>query len=406
MKKQAALFLISLLFLAFPAGVTLAQETLENPESATENISSESSSTTVYFFHSITCPHCRAEQSFLDSMQEKYPELTIKRYEVSEVENVVLLKTFLEKHNIQNMLGSVPVTFIGEQYILGFDTGKTTGRDIEQAIRVLLGYETEVRTEKFFDVPLFGRIYQSDFSLPVLAILLGFLDGFNVCSLGALMLIIGMTLKLQRRKTIILLGGTFILTTALVYGGLIVLWYKIFEQLTQYLDYVKLFITILAFGGGIYFLKEYFRMRKQGALCELQESKLINRLMEKTGKALQDNTKLLGLIGIVLVFAAVVAIVEFPCSAATPLIFAGILADSGLSTLAYLLHIGLFIIFYMLDEILIFAIAAYRLKLWMTSGTFTKYAVLAEALILIVIGGIYLNATLNFVDPILTFLGF
>jgi hypothetical protein len=263
-----------------------------------------------------------------------------------------------------------------------------------------------VRTEKFFDVPFFGRIYQSDFSLPILAVLLGFLDGFNVCSLGALMLIIGMTLKLQRRKTIILLGGTFILTTALVYGGLIVLWYKIFEQLTQYLDYVKLFITVFAFGGGLYFLKEYFRMRKQGAVCELQESKLINRLMEKTGKALQDNTKLLGLIGIVLLFAAVVAIVEFPCSAATPLIFAGILADSGLSTLAYLTHIGLFIIFYMLDEILIFAIAAYRLKLWMTSGTFTKYAVLAEALILIIIGGIYLNATFNFADPILTFFGF
>jgi hypothetical protein len=183
-----------------------------------------------------------------------------------------------------------------------------------------------------------------------------------------------------------------------VYGGLIVLWYKVFEQLAQYLDYVKLFITILAFGGGLYFLKEYFRMRKQGAVCELSESKLINRLMEKTGKALQDNTKLLGLIGVVLVFSATVAVVEFPCSAATPLIFAGILADSGLSTVAYLLHIGLFIVFYMLDEILIFAIAAYRLKLWMTSGTFTKYAVLAEAIILLIIGAIYLNATFNFMS--------
>jgi glutaredoxin len=406
MKKQAVLFLASLLFLAFPVGITFAQENLTSAEGTIQTVSTESTSTTVYFFHSITCPHCRAEQSFLNTMQEKYPELTIKRYEVSEVENVVLLKVFLKKHNIENMLGSVPLTFIGEQYILGYNDDKSTGRDIEHAIRVLLGYESDVRTEKFFDVPFFGRIYQSDFSLPILAVLLGFLDGFNVCSLGALMLIIGMTLKLQRRKTIILLGGTFILTTALVYGGLIVLWYKIFEQLTQYLDYVKLFITVFAFGGGLYFLKEYFRMRKQGAVCELQESKLINRLMEKTGKALQDNTKLLGLIGIVLLFAAVVAIVEFPCSAATPLIFAGILADSGLSTLAYLTHIGLFIIFYMLDEILIFAIAAYRLKLWMTSGTFTKYAVLAEALILIIIGGIYLNATFNFADPILTFFGF
>jgi hypothetical protein len=239
----------------------------------------------------------------------------------------------------------------------------------------------------------------------MLAILLGFLDGFNVCSLGALMLIIGLTLKLQRRKTIIILGGTFILTTAIVYGGLIVLWFKLFEQFSRYIDFIKIFITLLALGGGVYFLKEYLRMQKQGALCELQESTFINNLMHKTGKAFEDNTRILALIGTVLTFSAVLAIVEFPCSAATPLIFAGILADAGLSTVSYLLHISLFILFYMLDEIIVFAIAAYRLKLWMTSGTFTKHAVLAEALILILIGIIYLNTVLGFIAPLREFFG-
>jgi hypothetical protein len=54
-------------------------------------------------------------------------------------------------------------------------------------------------------------------------------------------------------------------------------------------------------------------------------------------------------------------------------------------------YIALFVLFYMLDEIIIFAIAAYRLKLWMTSGTFTKYAVLAEAIILIIISAIFIG---------------
>ncbi len=354
------------------------------------------SSSTVYFFHSITCPHCRAEQAFLDKIQKRYPDLIIERYEVSDTDSIDRMKYLADMYGVREVLGAVPLTFIGGEYFLGFKDEKTTGKDIEEAILRVLENTGTVKKGKYFDLPFFGRVYQDDFSLPILAILLGFLDGFNVCSLGALMLIIGLTLKLQKRKSIILLGGTFILTTALVYGGLIVLWYKVFEQLSTYINFIKILITLLALGGGVYFFKEYLRMRKVGAQCELQESKLINKLMEKTGQAFRDNTRIVGLLGIVFLFAAVIAIVEFPCSAATPLIFAGVLADAGLSTLSYISYISLFILFYLLDEILIFAVAAYRLKLWMTSGTFTKYAVLAEACILFVIGLIYLNAVLGF----------
>jgi len=353
---------------------------------------------TVYFFHSSTCPHCRKEQIFLDAMQAKYPTLSIERYEVSEQESVVRMKELAEKHNIQDQLGGVPLTFIGNAHFLGFDAPEKMGVAIEQAIQTtLLGTaEKQGEQKKYFDLPFLGRVYADTFSLPLLAITLGFLDGFNVCSLGALMLIIGMTLKLQQRRSIILLGGTFVLTTAFVYGGLIVLWYKVFEYLSLYINYVKIGITFLALGGGVYFLKEYMRMRKEGAVCQLQESRLIARLMEKTGRSFKDNTKILALVGVVLLFATVVAVVEFPCSAATPLIFAGILADTGLSTIAYISHIALFVLFYMIDEIFIFTIAAYRLKLWMTNGAFTKYAVLAEAVILFAIGGVYLHTVLSF----------
>ena len=212
-----------------------------------------------------------------------------------------------------------------------------------------------------------------------------------MCSLGALVLIIGLSLKLQRRKSILLFGGTFIVTTALVYGALIVAWYHIFELFSHFIDYMKVLVALLAFGGGMYFLKEYFRMRKQGPQCEFQESTLINSFMERTGKAFENNTKLLGILGAVFLFAVVVAVVEFPCSAAVPVVFAGLLSDAGLGTVAYLSHIGLFVLFYLLDEIVIFGIAAYRLKLWMTNGAFTKHAVLGEALILMAIGLFYIG---------------
>ncbi|KKS30365.1 MAG: hypothetical protein UV60_C0009G0021 [Parcubacteria group bacterium GW2011_GWA2_43_11] len=397
-KNYKNLLVIVFAFLLVPFWSTFAQtdtggtDGVASDTLTSENELVEKDATTLYFFHSVTCPHCREEQKFLDILEKKYPELTILRYEVSDPTYTPLMRQLAAEHDAERYLGNVPLTFVGEQYFVGYDNERTTGVEIERAVRAAMGIEgTESGQPTSFPVPFFGSISQEVFSLPVLAILLGFLDGFNVCSLGALVLIIGLSLKLQRRKSILLFGGTFIVTTALVYGALIVAWYHIFELFSGLINFMKVAVALIAFGGGIYFFKEYFRMRKQGPQCEFQESKLINTLMQRTGNAFENNTKLLGILGMVLLFAVVVAVVEFPCSAAVPVVFAGMLADAGLSTVAYLAHIALFVLFYMLDEIVIFGIAAYRLKLWMMSGAFTKHAVLAEALILMTIGLFYLG---------------
>jgi len=343
-------------------------------------------------FYSPTCPHCHKEQKFLDVLEKKYPALDVQRYNVDNRENIPhMIEIAAGYEGAERSLGNVPLTFVGAEYIVGYDSDETSGAEIEAAVRTVLGLEHDgaTSTTHLLNVPILGAVDPSEYSLPLLAVLLGFLDGFNICSLGALVLIIGLTLKLQRRRAILFFGGTFIVTTALVYGALIVLWYKVFDIFTAYVSMLKVLIVLLSLGGGAYFLKEYFRMRSQGAVCQLQESPFIARLSEHTSRAFEHPGRLLSVFGAVLVFAAVVAIVEFPCSAAVPVVFAGILADTGMSTLAYLLHIGLFVIFYLLDELIIFGIAAYKLKLWMLNGTFTKWAVLAEGVILFAIGLFY-----------------
>lgn len=385
------------------SGVLYAQESAPAPVVEFDGVRESVSSTTtvtyepvLYVFYSPTCPHCHKEQKFLDTLEKKYPELEVRRYNVDDRENVSLMMEVAAGYEgATRALGNVPLTFIGPEYFVGYGSDDTTGAEIEAVVReVLEGTGSEERSRArssvmLMDVPLLGQINASEYSLSLLAVLLGFLDGFNVCSLGALVLIIGLTLKLQRRRAIVLFGGTFIVTTALVYGALIVLWYQIFDVFTAYVSMLKVLIVLLSLGGGLYFLKEYFRMRKQGAVCQLQESPFIARLSEHTSRAFEHPGRLLSVFGAVLAFAAVVAIVEFPCSAAVPVVFAGILADTGMSTLAYLLHIGLFVLFYMLDELIIFGIAAYKLKLWMMNGTFTKWAVLVEGVVLVAIGLFY-----------------
>lgn len=396
MKKIFFLISIVLCTIFIPLSFSVAQQPSDSAsEGAGGVVESEPTKATLHLFYSVTCPHCREEKAFLASIEDKYPNLTIQQYDVSDSSHYELWRELARIHGTEDRLGAVPATFIGEYHFIGFDTDETTGRDIELAIQATLGESEEVvntgsADRQYVNVPFLGRIYSDEFSLPILAIVLGFLDGFNVCSLGALVLIIGLTLKLQRRKAILLLGGTFIATTAIIYGGLIVAWASIFELFSAHIDAVKIIVALLAFTAGLYFFKEYFRMRKQGPTCEFQESKIIQRLMERTGRAFEDNTRLLGLLGSVFLFAAVVAVVEFPCSAATPLVFAGMLSSAGIVGVGKIAYIALFVLFYMLDEIIIFGIAAYRLKIWMTSGTFTKYAVLAEACVLLCIGLLYL----------------
>ncbi|MFH1462735.1 MAG: hypothetical protein ABIG08_03530, partial [bacterium] len=160
---------------------------------------------TIHFFYSPTCIHCAVEHEFLDGIGEKYPEVTVYRYNATDIENYDFMKRMLEEGNVERYLGTVPLTFVGREFFDGFDDKEA--RKIEEAINRQLenGGEAPVREEKI-NLPIIGEVNIADYSLPALAVILGFLDGFNVCSLGALVLILGMVLILRSRKKIMLFG--------------------------------------------------------------------------------------------------------------------------------------------------------------------------------------------------------
>ena len=383
MKKTILLFLISLSF--FVGLPSFAQD--QNKEEPILNL---------YFFYSPTCPHCHAEHSFLDEIESKYLEVNFYRYIAWDTKYKDLLSDLLKKHDIERFRGVVPLTFINNDYFIGFDSDK--GKMMEVSIQNNLNNLTSEKnnSQSKIKVPIIGEISKEDFSLPVLAILLGFLDGFNVCSLGALMLILGLVLTLQSRKKIMLYGGIFLGTTALVYGALIILWHQLFVYLSLYIWVMELAIAFVGLIGGAYFIKEFIRFKKHGLTCD-SSGKIISNWSEKIESQFKEKKGWLSLAGIVLVFASIVTIVEFPCSAAVPVMFAGILSQADLSQGSYFLYIALFMVFYLLDEIIVFLIASWKLSMWMTSNSFVIWAVLAEGLILLAIGSYYLISLIRII---------
>jgi len=348
----------------------------------------------INFFYSSTCPHCSAEKIFLQKIEKKYPEIKINSYLSEDEKNQKLLQDLCKKYGIEKYLGLVPMTFIGDEFFLGFDNEKEGGVKIENSIKRQLESrplkKINESDQKKINLPLIGSLEPSKYSLPVFTIVLGLLDGFNVCSLGALVMILGLMLALRSRKKILILGGAYILTTAVVYTLLIFFWYRLFTLLTPYLRFVQISVGLLAILSGGYFIKEFIRIKKQGATCEINGKKITNNLTSRLENSLKESKNIFFLIGSILIFAALLTLIEFPCSAAVPLVFAGVLAKASLTTFQYLFYIILYIFFYMFDEIVIFLIAVFSLKLWLTSPKFVALSDFIEAIILFVLGLYYM----------------
>lgn len=71
-----------------------------------------------FYFYGEGCSHCQDTTPVLDSLQRKYPNVQIHKYEVwNDQENKEMFSQFLKKHEISN--GGVPALFMADKYYLG-----------------------------------------------------------------------------------------------------------------------------------------------------------------------------------------------------------------------------------------------------------------------------------------------
>ena len=71
--------------------------------------------------------------------------------------------------------------------------------------------------KKIVKLPLLGEVNALSFSLPILTIIMGALDGFNPCAMWTLLFLISLLLGMENRKRMWILGTAFIVASASVY---------------------------------------------------------------------------------------------------------------------------------------------------------------------------------------------
>lgn len=97
-------------------------------------LAANAANVTLYLFYSTTCPHCHAEQDFLQTIGSQYPSLEIKKYAVdTSQDNVTLMNRFAKAFSVPSTFG-VPQTYIGNTMVTGYWDYNTHGKLIQSLI--------------------------------------------------------------------------------------------------------------------------------------------------------------------------------------------------------------------------------------------------------------------------------
>src|SRR5690606_239780 len=118
-------------------------------------------------------------------------------------------------------------------------------------------------------------------------------------------------------------------------------------------------VGLLAIGGGAWYLREFFVNPE--ALCKVTGAQSRQRVLQRLREVALERRFWLALAGII-ALAVAVNLVEFICSAGIPAVYVQVLTLSALPAWQYHAYLLLYILVFMLDDLLIFVIAMKTLQ--------------------------------------------
>lgn len=368
------LLVLAALVLAGSIGVTgtaLASSPSPSPPEAPRTV-------TLVLFWGDGCPKCKAERAFLGDLTARYPRLRVRQYEVwKDEDNRAYFERYAEARGVTAQ--AVPTTFVGERVWVGYTD--EVGSDIERTVRAALagrtpsgqgtgggtckvdegasckvdpggGVDSTVNVPGLGDVDLGGR------SLVLSTLVIGALDGINPCSLWVISILLAMVLRTGSRRRVLAVGSTFLVVTAGLYALYIGGVYTALAYVA-FLGWIRLVIAAVAGGFGVVNVKDYF-WPKRGLSMSIPESGkpgIYRRI-----RTVAASGSLPMALGATVVLAAGVSLLETPCTAGFPVLWASLLAanDVGFGQAAALFV--LYMLPFLADELLVFGAAVFTMR--------------------------------------------
>lgn len=378
-------------------------------------------SVNIYLFYGDGCPHCAALEEYLNNEYSSDKNVTVYKYEVwNNKENQELWK------KVENITGEeakgVPYFVIGDEIYQGYSAGSTWEKKVDRAIKkakkndyndnvgITLGVvegkikESKQDSNSSFDpskkeadlsdytkkedapntkLDIFNTtIDLKDMSLPVIAVIIGLVDGFNPCAMWVLIFLITMLFDYPSRKKMWILGCTFIFTSAFIYFLFMMSFLKVAEFISG-IKILQILIALFALAFGIINVYRYFKTKDVG--CDVVDKNKRRKIMTRIKKIVSNKSFVLALVGIIFL-AISVNLIELLCSLGLPVMFTQILAYNNVTGIKNILYIILYIIFFLIDDLIVFFVAMKTLKITAISNKYSKYSHLIGGLIMLIIG--------------------
>lgn len=337
----------------------------------------------VYLYHGEECPHCQAERKFLDDLKKELPGLEVKEFEVwHNSKNAQLMQEAADKLGVK--VQGVPFTVVGDNYVVGFDDAEGIGQQIREFI--LNASSTVEQKEGDVRVPVLGKINLKEESLPILTALIGVLDGFNPCSMWALLTMITIIMSTGDRKKLWIVGWTFIIVSGFSYFIFMSAWLNALVFLS-FLPVIRIAVGLLGIGSGSMSLYEFFT--KKPEVCEVSSPEKQVNIVERFRKVVSSPT-MVGLIVGVAGVAFSVNLVELMCSLGFPVVYTQALALHNVTIWQKYLYIAAYVFFYMLLNIIVLLAAGFSSKYVIGNSKFTRWSRLVAGLAMVLLGLIFI----------------
>jgi glutaredoxin len=303
------------------------------------------------------CPRCAEARRLLEELERESPELEVV---VRDVEREPAARARLielaTRHGVDSL--GLPAFRVGDGLIVGFDSAETTGA----RLRALLGRSPKAASprdlgEDELETRLLGRLRTSELGLPLFTVAVGLLDGFNPCAMWVLLFVLALLVNMRERLRMLLVGGTFVAVSGLVYFALMAAWLNAFLVLGSSRP-LALVLGGVASGIGLLNIKDSVAPERGPSLKVAESAK--PGFYRRVRRIVQADDLGAALAGAA-VLALLVNLIELACTAGLPVVYTRILTLQGLSSGEYYAYLALYNVAYMLDDLAMLTIAVVTL---------------------------------------------
>lgn len=376
----------------------------------------------IEYFGRKDCKNCANLEKFLEQLSSERNDFEYVEYKIDESKEN---KSFFDEVTTKlKLVKGTPVIYINENIIQGFNTPETTGQEIIKLIDngktknsipslaeyvkngkytnisnngavcegdevcEIPGFTKDASKQVIVNIPFINKsIDLTDYSLPVMSLILGTVDGFNPCAMWVLVLFLTALIAVGSKTKMFRVAGLFILAEAVMYFLILNAWLYTWDFVG--LDkWITPIVGIVGIIGGLFFVRNYLKKGDELS-CEVTDfkkrAKISNQIKDIANKPFTILTAL-GIIGL----ALSVNVIEFACSVGIPQTYTKILQINNISFVQRQLYTFIYIIGYMIDDIIVFGLALLSVNKLQLTTKYSKWVNLFGGILMVILGLILL----------------